>query len=1129
MRACRLTCTQNVAQNSGGSTPLAYLVTLPMSDHLIYVLHLMVKKGADVSIPNEHGVTPLHNACLRANEGMVILLVMNGANLDLPTLHKECPIHIAARLGKQRIVEALIMSGASYQTMIGPDGNAEETARRNGHDTLAEYIHNLRGIGSEKRKKKKRDKKDHKEDKQSHQDEKRKRNDSTAASTGSAPSAGLSLTSSSSPPKHGNPLHDNHPMSTPSHAESSEDENHSGSAKLVSSAPPSQELTAGSARHEHSKSASKTDLPDTEDQHPTSTSADHGHQTDPTILQPTPVDSTKRTQHANEENTASSPPHPRKHSSSTGRSSVSSNEGAPEASPEPTTPHTSSSGSMRHREPSQKFKSLMNIFQVPQGNSTSPEPALKRTPTTIATPTRSNSPSVSARTSTPAKYRNLPASGPTESAHSSKAQSTTSPRSASSAEATSSHAAHASTAGTSATTHGATATADSHTTTSAAGGSSTAPSSPVAESPLTIALSNSAPDTSLKRSQVTRDGQSAEVDEVPVNTSGRRSPNSLERSSSENDTRTVPVPVLNLNHAAASPSKANGHHPKSARDKQGAKIRPRDNSQPVAPHPRLGSLSTATTSDSVPDYSASLPVTTILNGEHSGESSEDSFVTMPLSARSHSTVDLTGSDGVSSDAKLPSGRRMNDDLISPPGSARSGSKPALDRSASDILTKMKPGQGAKQRSQGSINPLARMASNEFGPRSVQRVHKSNKARHSKPFTRALKDISIEKFIAVPQYPMPSYAVVNISESMIIHNPEFSVEVGKPLMSPSANPITLFSDDVEPLTWHYRSNFFDENMLLRSHWNFVAYLELSFHPVPVPLIISLAQLGGALHGVLRSTAGDLTFTLEVAADKKNTPLNAKKIIKLLQQQNEAFRTTKFFAVKEPSLADELLNFERTEKNQFRTVCSHKVGIVYVKEGQITEEEILGNKHGSDQFEAFLECIGERIDLQDWAGFDGGLDTKKDRTGKQSIFSTWREFEIMFHVSTYIPLGSAEEKYVERKKHIANDMTTIIFLDTQTTAFKPPTLSGDFLHNFIIVHPLPDGQVSVSVAARKGTPEFGPVIPPGGNFELGPQLKEFLLCKIINAERASQYAPMFLTKRRQARNTLLSMLINKYMPK
>ena len=41
---------------------------------------------------------------------------------------------------------------------------------------------------------------------------------------------------------------------------------------------------------------------------------------------------------------------------------------------------------------------------------------------------------------------------------------------------------------------------------------------------------------------------------------------------------------------------------------------------------------------------------------------------------------------------------------------------------------------------------------------------------------------------------------------------------------------------------------------------------------------------------------------------------------------------------------------------------KVGVVYVKEGQYTEEEILDNNEHSPLFEEFLSVIGEKVRLK-----------------------------------------------------------------------------------------------------------------------------------------------------------------------
>ena len=41
---------------------------------------------------------------------------------------------------------------------------------------------------------------------------------------------------------------------------------------------------------------------------------------------------------------------------------------------------------------------------------------------------------------------------------------------------------------------------------------------------------------------------------------------------------------------------------------------------------------------------------------------------------------------------------------------------------------------------------------------------------------------------------------------------------------------------------------------------------------------------------------------------------------------------------------------------------KVGVLYVKEGQYTEEEILDNNENSPLFEEFLQILGDRVRLK-----------------------------------------------------------------------------------------------------------------------------------------------------------------------
>ena len=80
---------------------------------------------------------------------------------------------------------------------------------------------------------------------------------------------------------------------------------------------------------------------------------------------------------------------------------------------------------------------------------------------------------------------------------------------------------------------------------------------------------------------------------------------------------------------------------------------------------------------------------------------------------------------------------------------------------------------------------------------------------------------------------------------------------------------------------------------------------------------------------------------------------------------------------------------------------KVGVIYVKEGQYTEEEILDNNENSPLFDDFLQILGEKIRLKGFDKYKGGLDTVQDLTGLYSNYTHWRGIEIMFHVSTLLP--------------------------------------------------------------------------------------------------------------------------------
>ncbi|KAI5646200.1 rap/ran-GAP domain-containing protein [Phthorimaea operculella] len=127
---------------------------------------------------------------------------------------------------------------------------------------------------------------------------------------------------------------------------------------------------------------------------------------------------------------------------------------------------------------------------------------------------------------------------------------------------------------------------------------------------------------------------------------------------------------------------------------------------------------------------------------------------------------------------------------------------------------------------------------------------------------------------------------------------------------------------------------------------------------------------------------------------------------------------------------------------------KVGVIYVKENQYSEEDILDNNENSPLFDEFLQVLGDKIRLKGFDKYKGGLDTVHDLTGLYSVYTNWRGIEIMFHVSTLLPYERHDAQKLQRKRHIGNDIVCVVFLEADNTAFSPACIKSHFLHTFIL---------------------------------------------------------------------------------
>ncbi|XP_020834536.1 signal-induced proliferation-associated 1-like protein 3 isoform X2 [Phascolarctos cinereus] len=225
-----------------------------------------------------------------------------------------------------------------------------------------------------------------------------------------------------------------------------------------------------------------------------------------------------------------------------------------------------------------------------------------------------------------------------------------------------------------------------------------------------------------------------------------------------------------------------------------------------------------------------------------------------------------------------------------------------------------------------------------------------------------------------------------------------------------------------------------------------------------------------------------------------------------------------ALSTPKVTEQLLMLDE------QGLCrKHKVGILYCKAGQSSEEEMYNNEETGPAFEEFLSVLGDKVSLKGFNRYAAQLDVKTDSTGTHSLYTTYQEYELMFHVSTMLPYTPNNRQQLLRKRHIGNDIVTIIFQEPGALPFTPQNIRSHFQHVFIIVrvhNPCTDAVCySVAVSRSKDAPPFGPPIPNGVTFRKSDVFRDFLLAKVINAEHAAHKSDKFHTMATRTRQEYL----------
>uniref|UniRef100_A0A2K6KY40 Signal-induced proliferation-associated 1 n=1 Tax=Rhinopithecus bieti TaxID=61621 RepID=A0A2K6KY40_RHIBE len=201
----------------------------------------------------------------------------------------------------------------------------------------------------------------------------------------------------------------------------------------------------------------------------------------------------------------------------------------------------------------------------------------------------------------------------------------------------------------------------------------------------------------------------------------------------------------------------------------------------------------------------------------------------------------------------------------------------------------------------------------------------------------------------------------------------------------------------------------------------------------------------------------------------------------------------------TLDEQVLSFQR------------KVGILYCRAGQGSEEEMYNNQEAGPAFMQFLTLLGDVVRLKGFESYRAQLDTKTDSTGTHSLYTTYQDHEIMFHVSTMLPYTpNNQQQQALLPRHHPLTLPTRVPSGSGTCALHTAHLLQVGLP-WAWRPATPHFHLSprrVAVSRTQDTPAFGPALPAGGGpFAANADFRAFLLAKALNGEQAAGHARQF----------------------
>ena len=201
---------------------------------------------------------------------------------------------------------------------------------------------------------------------------------------------------------------------------------------------------------------------------------------------------------------------------------------------------------------------------------------------------------------------------------------------------------------------------------------------------------------------------------------------------------------------------------------------------------------------------------------------------------------------------------------------------------------------------------------------------------------------------------------------------------------------------------------------------------------------------------------------------------------------------------------------------------KFGVVSVR-ADGTETALWEEQQLSKELQEFLDALGSKVELCEYSGYAGGLDTSAAaRDGRWLVTTEKENRQLAFHVAAWLPPAS-------RKRHIANDYCVVVFLEG-SAPFRPRRIRTKVTHMYLVVRKdgpasLATGQTVYKVACvvRDGMPTVAPRLIRCPLYEKNRAFVDFLCTKLLNGERGARFAPDFLKQRTDMRTWWLEKML------